>query len=283
MVDRQQLQEAIVVSGLTNNIYESIERKLEAIVAFLLDADGPPSTGRAETCDVCDERYGFRCVEHPDKPSGHDGCHSAARPCLVCRPADVLANLQDRMKDIEAALYVSDDDVADAETAVTVLETLVAKVANIEGFLNLVGPNAGPGYPDPDAQGGAGEAPEESTPPSTDAAASSPSSEYLCCVEECPNAQPGYGLPTWDELADHARVHGTELEAVEGGYVFRVPSAPSASGAPPYDVLPERPKLERMNIDTLLDLGQRHGIVTPDRSAGKAAIIDALLGKEPVT
>lgn len=67
--------------------------------------------------------------------------------------------------------------------------------------------------------------------------------------------------------------------------VTAVPSAASSdyathtsqgsSGSPSYEVLPERAKLDRMNVSTLKALAERHGITVPDGL--KAEIIDAMI------
>jgi hypothetical protein len=257
-VNKQELQEAVAVAHMTDNIYVRIETKVDAAIHFLLTAKNSS------------------------------------------------ADLAERVEAVEALLNVSEDDLADAETAVTVLETLVQKVANIESFLQIghaeswTGTDGShnqiiplSGSHNHNAQGGAGDQPTEaeasqSEPTDTEGEGepslapppSSPSSEYLCCVDQCPQAQDGNGTASWEELAAHAAsAHGAELHAVEGGYVYRLLVEPSASGVV-YDVMPERLKLEKMNIDTLLTLGERHGIQTPDRSEGKRAIIDALTGSK---
>jgi hypothetical protein len=247
-MNKQELQEAVAVAHMTDNIYVRIETKVDAAIHFLLTANNSS------------------------------------------------ADLAERVEAVEALLNVSDEDLADAETAVTVLETLVQKVANIESFLQIghaenwtgtepasetaTGEESPSVNSDPEgasANDRAGAAEGDGVP---SPAAPSPSSEYLCCVDQCPQARDGNGLASWEELAAHAAsAHGAELEAVEGGYVYRKPVEPGASGVV-YDVMPERLKLEKMNIDTLLTLGERHGIQTPDRAEGKQAIIDALTGSK---
>jgi hypothetical protein len=279
----EELKQTFAAAQTSNNADVRNEMKVNAVVQYLVERDGTP-------CVLCG---GEGAILAGDGSEPCPECQGGQKPSVDLEAT--VRGVLERVNAIEAA------DVADAFNLVEAVEVLIAKIAKIERFLDdwgfapayegtftespdsasesdseADGANPSPAAPSASSETTAnGDGGEAESPAST-------SSEYLCCLDDCPQAERGYGLVSWDELGEHAqRAHGAQLEAVDGGYVYRVAAESVPSGAAPADVLPARWQLERMNNEALKALAKRHGVLVPDEP--KRAIIDALTGsKEPV-